>query len=444
MAAYTPPSVIVNGDYQTVGSTEFVIPSTIALVAKISSYPSKSTSRVLGNGMTAVVNAKNLIQDSVILKDYSGKTLTKDTDYTLTVDAENSTFSVKVVNREIKTQAILISYKYLPDNFFDPLRFFTNASVENFYGKAYNEDGTIDSPIAAAARFAFDNGATSVCIVPVYDGGGSTDTNPKQTLDKALDKLRLCQDIAVVVPVGLTPEELLVVREHITWCCRNKLERRGIFALDGNAKAYTIEELVAIASSINSVQIMFIPNTIAPVYTGTASTTVNMPGWLYACALAGLAVSTSINEALTRKTLSGFYGVQAYLYEEKNVLAQGGCCVIEMHNGSVTVRHSVSTYQDSMIDWSFSGVFNYISSACRSLFDVYIGKPSNDSLLLEIKSKAAMFLTSQKEQNLIYDYSDLEVARRTGNPEIIDVTFKYAWLRPLNWVYVNFSVDMDY
>ena len=323
--SYVPPSVIIDAPQNLTGVTTYVEPSTVAIVARIDSYPTKTTSKVLGNGATAVLDVPNIIMESIKLKDYSGKDLKKDTDYTQTQDDEAETVSIKIINPEIKTQSILISYQYLPDDFFEPLKFFTINSVAEYYGAAYNDDYTINSPITAAARFVFSNGGVSVCVVPVYDREEDDSENPKQTIEQALDKLRLHQDIAIVVPVGMTSDELQDVREHIIWCCSHQLERRGIFALDGTTTTYTIDDLCAVAGALDSEQIMFIPNNVASIYVSETRRSQNLPGWLYAAAAAGVAIAAPYYRSLTRMTLSGFYGVQAFLYEEKNRLATAGC-----------------------------------------------------------------------------------------------------------------------
>ena len=217
--AYVPPQVIVNGEVNYQGTTAYVQPSVVAFVTKVDRYLSRETSKVLGNGATAVINVKNLVESSVKLKDYSGKELVKDTDYTLAVDKENATFSVKVINKDIKTQALLISYEYIPDDFFEPLKWFTLASITSYYGDAYNDDNTIKTPMTAAADFAFKNGASTICIIPVYEPADRS--LPSQTIDEALEKLKLHEDIAIVVPIGFEATELTQVRDHSFFCLQN-------------------------------------------------------------------------------------------------------------------------------------------------------------------------------------------------------------------------------
>lgn len=443
MATYIPPQVIVQGERATSGVSEYIQPSVVCIVGRIDRYPSKTKSRILGNGYSITIDEANLIEGTIELTTVDGTVLIQDTDYTVSVNADKSNFAITMINQDFKTQSVLITYQYLPEGFFDPLKWYTKTSIEAFYGVPFNDDHTIASPIVAAAEYALDNGATSVCILPVKDPISGSN-NPSQTLDDALVKIKQFDDIAIIVPANLTKDDLLVIKSHIEWCNTHAHERRGLFALDGTVTALSVDDLCDVARSLDSEFIMFIPNTIAPVYVSDSRNTVNLPGWLWAAALAGVAIETPVQNALTRLTVSGFYGVQDWLYEEKNVLAEAGCCVIEVVNGVIRVRHSLTTLQDQALDWCYGGVYIYIMRAMRALFDPYIGKPSSDVMVTSIASECQLYLIQAQESGLIYGFSDLEVARRNRRPDIIDVTFHYQWLSPINWIYVNFAVDVNY
>lgn len=443
IGTYVPPSVIIQGDYKFKGTSQYIQPDTIALVVKLDSYPSKTVNRTLSNGSVTVINVHNLIQDSVELRTYDGTLLKKDTDYKMAVNAEEDSFSITVTKESIRTQTILISYKYLPDDFFEPLAWFALNSVTGFYGEAFNDDYSIGSPVTAAAKFAFANGATSMRIIPVYDDS-KAGNNPTQTLAQALDKLKLCQDVAIIVPIGFDDTQFGQITEHIAWCNANRLERRAIYSIDGTVKKKTVSDLTTIARSVNNEFIMFIANNIAPVYVSNSRQAIDEPGWLWGAAMAGLAISTPVQNSLTRLELTGFYGTQAFLYEEKNQLTEGGCCVVETYNGIIRIRHSVTTYQNTMVDWTFSGIYNYMIFALRTMYDPYIGNPSTDALVAELNSITKLFLQQQVERGVIYDFNDLEVSRRENNPQIIDVSFRYAAIQPLLWIVVTFDVDMTY
>lgn len=444
---YVEPQVFVQGQRNTAVNTTYQQPSIVCIIGRMDKYPTRTTSRVLANGTTVTIEADNVLPDTIKLTQLDGTELIKDTDYTQSVTPEGDTFSITVIKTGMQTQSILISYQYLPENFFECSNWYTKASVQAFYGPAFDDEHYVDCPITAAANYCFDNGATTICCIPVIDSEEYVARDyPTQTLDMALEKLKLRDDIAIIVPVNMVPGDLTVVKEHIQWCNTNNhaLERRGIFGVDGTQTDYSIDDLIAIEQGLDDVNILFTPNTIAPVYVTDSRTTVNLPGWLYAAAIAGVAISLPVYHSLIRQQLRGFFGVQGYLVEEKNILAQSGGCVIELANGVVRIRDSVTTYQQQLLDWSYSGVYNYIVRSMRLLFDPYIGLPSNDVVISEMAALADNWLARQVDDGMIYSYRDLEVARRNGDPSIIDVTFAYAYISPIRYIYVNFSVDMEY
>jgi hypothetical protein len=189
--------------------------------------------------------------------------------------------------------------------------------------------------------------------------------------------------------------------------------------------------------------IMFIPNNIGAMIPSDNTTSVNIPGWLFAAAVCGLAMSIEVWQTLTRKNVYGFSGLQDFLYEEKNTLAAAGGCVIEKANSSLRIRHSLVTSQSGLVEWTFGGVYQHIVRDLRTALDVYVGQPSTDVVLAEIQSKVSMYLTQQVDQSIIKAYKDVSVQLRSGSPGVIDVTFSYTWLSAINWIYVNFSVDTD-
>ena len=265
-----------------------------------------------------------------------------------------------------------------------------------------------------------------------------------QTWSAALEALRLRNDISLIVPVAASSDELDQVGAHVTWCNQNQLERRAITAVDGTATSYTETQLAAIAASLNSDEILFVPNTTVQLYGGSTVSQVQAPGWLSAAALAGLTLSQNFWESLTNKTVSGFAGVQQYSLEEMNTLAGAGCCVLTAQSGAVTVREAVTTLQSSKVDWSYSGVYNYLMEYLRSLFQPYIGKPSDDAVVLSIGMTAEAWLDELVSQQIIYGYQNLQVSRQADNPSTVLVSFQASWENPLLYVKVGFDFNTSY
>ena len=454
--AYVAPGVTVNGTQNITGSTQFVNPSTVAIIGHVTAYPQRSQTVVLSNGSTATVQGVNIVSGSVQAATVNGAQLVQGTDYTLSMSSDGQSFTLTIINESFGTQAVLIQYESIPTDFFQPLAWWSLGNVEAYYGQAFNESGMVANPLSAAASLAFTNGATAVCIIPVYDPSGdasnastgvstnSAGVTTGQTWSAALQALRLRNDISLIVPVAASSDELDQVGAHVTWCNQNQLERRAITAVDGTAASYTETQLAAIAASLNSDEILFIPNTTVQLYGGSTVSQVQAPGWLAAAALAGLTLSQNFWESLTNKTVSGFAGVQQYSLEEMNTLAGSGCCVLTAQSGAVTVREAVTTLQSSKVDWSYSGVYNYLMEYLRSLFQPYIGKPSDDAVVLSIGMTAEAWLDDLVSQQIIYGYQNLQVSRQADNPSTVLVSFQASWENPLLYVKVGFDFNTSY
>lgn len=454
---YKAPGVIVNGAQNITGSTQFVNPSTVAIIGNVTAYPTRSQTVVLSNGSTASVQGVNIVAGSIQASTVNGSQLVQGTDYTLSTSSDGQSFTLTIINESFGTQAVLITYQSIPTDFFQALAWWSLGNVEAYYGQAFDETGSVANPLSAAARLAFANGATTVCIIPVYDPSGDASnastgvsTNSAgvtigQTWSAALQALRLRNDISLIVPVAATSDELDQVGAHVTWCNQNQLERRAITAVDGTTTSYTETQLAAVAASLNSDEILFVPNTTVQLYgVGATLSTVSAPGWLAAAALAGLTLSQDFWESLTNKTVSGFAGVQQYSLEEMNTLAGSGCCVLTAQSGAVTVREAVTTLQSSKVDWSYSGVYNYLMEYARSLFQPYIGRPSNNAVLLSISARTEGWLADLVRQQIIYGYQNLQVSRQPNDPSTVFVSFDVSWENPLLYVQVGFDFNTSY
>lgn len=453
---YKAPGVVVNGTQNITGSTQFVNPSTVAIIGNVTAYPQRSQTVVLSDGSTATVQGVNIVSGSITASTVNGTQLVQGTDYTLSTGSDGQSFTLTIINESFGTQAVLITYQSIPADFFQALAWWSLANVEAYYGQAFDETGNVSSPLSAAASLAFSNGATSVCIIPVYDPSGdaanattgvSTNTSgvtTGQTWGAALQALRLRNDISLIVPVAASSDELTQVAAHVTWCCANQLERRAITGVDGTTTAYTETQLAAIAASLNSDEILFVPNTTVQLYGGSTVSQVSAPGWLAAAALAGLTLAQDFWESLTNKTVSGFAGIQQYSLEEMNTLAGSGCCVLTAQSGAVTVREAVTTLQSSKVDWSYSGVYNYLMEYARSLFQPYIGRPSNNAVVLSISARTEGWLADLVRQQIIYGYQNLQVSRQSNDPSTVMVSFDVSWENPLLYVQVGFDFNTSY
>ena len=129
---------------------------------------------------------------------------------------------------------------------------------------------------------------------------------------------------------------------------------------------------------------------------------------------------------------------------EKNILSAAGVCVIEQTVTGITrVRHGVTTDNSSKntSEWSITGSADYVISNLRSTLDSadYIGSPVTDTTVLSIKGLMDAFLTSSVADGVIGSYDNLTVARRTSEPDVIDISVEIGFLYPLNRIYVTLT-----
>ena len=142
--------------------------------------------------------------------------------------------------------------------------------------------------------------------------------------------------------------------------------------------------------------------------------------------------------------MSGYAGIQQYSLEEMNTLAGSGRCVLTAQSGAVTVREAVTTLQSSKVDWSYSGVYNYLMEYARSLFQPYIGRPSNNAVVLSISARTEGWLADLVRQQIIYGYQNLQVSRQSNVPSTVMVSFDVSWENPLLYVQVGFDFNTSY
>ena len=446
---YLPPEVIINGNPNIQTDTSFITPSTICILGNINNtYPTVTNTQVLSSGSTITITDSNLIVGSISLTTTNGVTLTENTDYTLTTDSTNSVLTITITSSSISQQPVIVSYQTLPTDYWKPLKWWNLNTISKYYGVAW-KNSVVNSPITAAASCAFQNGAINVCCIPYTDStetlnllNGGTSTG--NTLETALATLIDEDDINIIIPVNASQSDLETVQGFINQ--RNSMNNpiRGIMSLDGTTTTYSSSQLIGIAGTLNSFETLFIPNTIAQMTVNNTNVVTNQPGWCYAAALGGLSTTLKYYESMTRHSLLGFTPYNQYTSTIMNSLAAGGCCVLYSHNGSFLVRQSLSTYQNNLLDWSYSGVFNYLKENIAGLLESFIGEPSTDEVLLYIKSRMQLFFTQCKENNLIYNYTTPVVTRDANSPNVINVTFSAAWLNPIDYIQVDFTFNTQY
>ncbi|MBQ1424888.1 MAG: hypothetical protein IIY98_02020 [Aeriscardovia sp.] len=426
--SYQAPGVIVNGNPVITGSTAFVTPSTTALVCNITQLPQKSETVVISNGSTIAISAPNLAEGTITIALSDGTQLVQGTDYTV------SGSTVTISDTSLTNALATLTYQYTPTNFYSALKWFNFASVQAFYGPAFNASGDVENVPSAAAYYAFNNGAQSVCIIPVYQPSSGTGG---QTLATALSTLSQEDDISVIVPCNFQSSDFATFTQAIQQGNQQGNMRRGIYGItSGDASASSVQDMQTLAAGINSFEVMLIGNMEAFSTTG-----LSLPPYLYACAVAGVNSTVNFYTTLTNKVVGGFGSDTSLTPTEMNSLAGAGMTVINARNGSNKIRQSLTTWQSSLLDWSYGGVYNYLKDSVKTLFDSYVGQPATSSVVLSIQATLTLFLEQEVQQGIINSYSDASVQIASSSPDTVLVNFTATWQAPLNYIEVDFNFN---
>lgn len=420
---YSAPGITVTGNPIITGSTAFVTPSTTALVCNLTALPTKSETVVISNGTQINIDAQGLVEGSITISLSTGTQLVSGTDFTV------SGSTVTISDTSLTNALATLSYQYTPANFFKPLKWFSLNSVLNYYGPAFTATGEIANVPSAAAYYAFNNGAASVCIAPVYPSS--------QTLSAQLEALSAEEDISVIVPCGFPSSDFSSFTQSIQQGNAAGNMRRGIYGItESDPDISSVSDMQTLAAGINSFEIMLIGNMEAFSTTGSS-----LPPYLYACAVAGVNANTPFYTTLTNQTLGGFGQNASLTSSAMNSLAGSGMTVINSSNGSNKIRQSLTTWQSSLLDWSYGGVYNYLKESVKTLFDSYIGQPATSSIVLSIQASLTLYLQTQKQQGVIASYSDISVEISPSSPDTVLVSFTATWQAPLNYINVSFGFN---
>ena len=461
MSSYIPPSVIVNGTTSFGGNTGTVSPATIALIVNMGSIlPTATVTITQAQGNAGYIIPANAIQNTITATQISGNTqLSQGSDYTLS----GQTFTLESGQT---TGNIQISYQWVSNELMTPTAWNSSSAVENYYGTAFNTQGQIINPISAGAIYAFGGGASSVIILPYYAGYSSSNSQPATvggttinwvtSFPQALGIIMQRGDVDTVVPVTVSSGALMAAFPTLLSPSEDEIQQRMICAWDNNGSAgsgdtgwyagagasgqmlTTATQFQSMTAAANSPQIMVIGNSWATNTQGQ-----QMYPSMYACAIAGMTQVMSFNQTLTHAVVPGFALDHSLTPTQMNQLAECGCTVISAINGKNRVRQALCTVQNQSLDWNYGAVFNYICSELKAMFEPYIGKPQNGTVLNSALGALTGFLSQLENAYIIAGYQNASVSYSTTQQGTMLVSFEAAWLSPINYILVNFTFDTN-
>lgn len=344
-------------------------------------------------------------------------------------------------------QQVEVSYNYTDPDYYKVYNFFDYDDIRDFYGDPFDTSGNIVSELTLAAKIAMDTGASTIMAVAVDPANPSAPTTGDY--EKALDKFRDEDQIAIIVPAtGAQPLHALV-RQHVSVQSEAKYERRAILGLDGTVTPVESSQRIAAAQAIFEKRIALISPATFDYYAPELNRKIVLGGQFIAAAAAGVSVRMNASWPLTRKLIqSNFLGVTETQRDgQKNLETQNGLMVVEKNKrNQIWVRHGVTTDPTNLLtrEWSIIGQKDVMVYRVRDYLDAdgLIGQPILPETVMNTKASAISALESLVRDKIIVGYRDLKVRQIQTEPDVLEVRYQWRPSYPLNYIVVRYSVDI--
>lgn len=464
---YQPPGVYIEEQSTPIVSIVGAAPTVVAIVGPSVGYRTFSETIVL-NGTEETELAKRGIDTMTVeVTQPDGTAFNVGTDYDIEAhsgDDENintnrdNTYTIAAVDGgDIEDgQQVRVSYAYTDLAYFDPLRVSDYDDAKDAFGQPINTaTGEITSPLTLAAKFALDNGAQNVILVPT---DSSSQVVERSELVDAMARLETVYDLSVVVPlpVGITGQQLSPgdtlgvgtdLANHCEQLSNDSYYRTGVI---GYETSVTVEP-VTIASAINSDRVMLAwPNQMT-WFNSFLNQSQTVAGYYLAAAFAGRMVSKPVQDALTKTDIRSFAGIPAAVFQTmnkatKDTWSAGGVAVAELTRQQIIVcRHGVSTNGSSLItrEISITRAKDTMMRVIQDTLDAsqMVGKAIDSTTPLRVKGIVQGVLETMVTQGVIFSYVDLKARQVPDSPVVIEVKFRYKPSYPLNYILISFSID---
>lgn len=360
--------------------------------------------------------------------------------------------------------SVRFSYQATPITYWQPTKCFSQSDVENKFGPALDSSGNIVNPASFAASLAFQNGINSVIIQALFTEG-SPRIQPSGTVEdweNTLANLYGIQNLNVVVPIiaagglttndGLNLEILNAVQSFVNYM--GLQQNQLVIAICGEdstsgtlASESTLQAHAQDLGANSTAQNMVLANSgsfgITNPVTGLQS---NVGGQYAAACLAGMLGRYPVQTPLTRKRVNVLTSVNDPRTEaQKNSDAAAGLLVIEAKNGSIQVRHAITTATDSIPHRELNvvrGKFWMMTNIQQNVDQQIVGQIVIDSnAAFAVQLVVTDVLELMVDNGAIVSYTGVQVQRDPTDPTAMQVQFSYLPAYPLNRVNIQFSVS---
>ena len=488
--AYRQPGVTVEEEVSPTISPLLAAPGLLCLVGPSQGYQTRTDQFVLsgttpvalpglpaGATVQAVLSVKDALDPTNGAADGSGYVLT--TDYT--VSTANGTITRVGAGGIADNTLVVVTYTYIPENYFTPIRLYDQGSVESRFGSSLNSTGTaINSPLSYAAGIAFENGASSVVCLPLFarDTPGDPDTAASQpdatetaalaTWQDTLFVLRDIEDINIIVPVigqstpnvgDATQVSLFgAIQDHIYFMANQDQYIVAVLGEDSSAsntvaqKATIRSHAATLRSRYNGVvaeqTVLLNISKLTRALPSAIGTKLTLGAQYAAAAVGGMLASRPVSSTLTRQAIAGFLEINDYRdLDDKNTDGATGLFVLEQKGYNIFVRHGVTLDNSNSAKRELSVVrakHRTVESVRDTLDRQIVGQIVADGNATSIVRTTVIGVLEQlRVQRDIIDYSGVEARFTSLDPTTIQVRFSYRPAFPVNYINVVFSLDLS-
>lgn len=371
---------------------------------------------------------------------------------------------------------VYVTYTYTPADYFSPVRMGSLSDVTARFGNIYDATGTsINSVLSYGAALAFENGAQEIVLQPLFKNNSGTKQQPNSTQAAEASvwadnfaNLRDINAINILVPVvgqsasnvsdAVQLQIIEAAQDHVKFM---KTQQQYIMLIAGEDSSVSTSvaqmgtlrtHAVTLADRYGgdlSEQTVLITPSKFFRFTPTAdSTQIPLGGQYMACAIAGMISSRNVSQSLTRKVVSGFSAVgERRTLADKNADAAAGLLVIETKAAAIQIRHGITintTGGSAKREISVVRAKHVVVESVQETIETQIiGQiiADGDAPLI-VSSAIISVLEELRLANDIVEYSDVQAAIATLDPTEIDVRFSYRPAFPVNYVKVNFSLNL--
>lgn len=321
----------------------------------------------------------------------------------------------------------------------------TMRDVIKYYGPI-----DINNRCTLAANLMFQNGARAVAIKQIQKTVGGTDASVQDYID-GIDSFNepmqngLRPTLMQPLSTDSQVHAYLKTSNAIQSSIRYRNERTSIIGFEVGT---TSDAVISRVQALNTEKVTAVyPDGAIIGITDTYGNEVEyiVDGSMIASAVAGRDVSpiSDIATPLTNANIVGFKRLYRRLDNVTAALvANSGCTVLEEQTPVIRILMYLTTDLSTPLtrDPRIVEVKHFIQQGVRSALNRYIGVKNLPKMQPQIKDTMGAYFKDLKRQEIIVNYTGINVKQNETDPSTVDVEAYYSPVFPLNWIMVTLNL----